>query len=176
MGSVLMVDTARASEGPAQKKGGRRAPLKFANLALGKSPPFSDPAAASALRTLAQLLAQSGYAEFTSSFFLLSAGLPRWMQKKDLVPPSLRPLVDLFLLNREVRCDLLPAAVTSLLPALSEVAIVDLYNGLARSPGLSLLPVFGRWVFSQQGIRNPLLYFGTDSEALLRRLVPPPKG
>lgn len=128
------------------------------------------------LHALVEILDSAGYADFTSSFSPLSVSLAAWQACSMEISSSLRSLVHLFLLGDRVAVDELPFHLREIVPSLVELGIIDIDKGLVATPGLSLLPVLGRWVFSQQTTNRPTLYMGDDSFALAHRLRPPMGG
>ena len=126
---------------------------------------------------LPMCLAAHGYADFVTSHIRFGCQMERMLAAADSALVELRPLLDLFLFGRTAQIDALPPVIKELLPALIELDIVvPVDGGLVQSTGLSLLPIFGRWVFSQQLLPSPAVYFGDDTLALMQRLTPPQDG
>lgn len=57
---------------------------------------------------------------------------------------------------------------------LNSIGFLSVHNGMASLSGLSLLRYRGIWLFSDSPQPSPLLYFGSDSVGLARRLSPIP--
>ena len=82
-------------------------------------------------------------------------------------------LVELFLLASPVETERLPPDVAELVAPLLDLGVLRrLADGTVCTPSLTLLPVFGYWVFSETPTVDPKLYLGDDSLALLARLLP----
>ena len=89
------------------------------------------------------------------------------------VSPESRILIDLFLLGRKCKEESLPGRIRLLLEELTEAGVLIRNEaGEVATPGLSLVPVLGLYLFCHTPRANPLFYFGDDSVALLTRLRP----
>jgi len=128
---------------------------------------------AMALGSLGDLLARSGYGEFVGHFGPLSPDPQRWRSHAPNAPPALKPLLDLFLLNRDVSADRLPPELHALLPTLIELSLVTRAgDGMLGLDGLVLLAVLGTWLFCDPPQADADFYLGEDSMALLTRMTP----
>ncbi|WP_143135358.1 methyltransferase [Burkholderia ubonensis] len=122
---------------------------------------------------LADWLARSGYGEFVANFDPLMPRPHAWRACRESVPVSLKPVVDLFLMNESVDADAIPASLQALIPALLDIGlIVALAGNRIATPGLVILPVWGNWLICERPGPNPAFYFGEDSVALLARMLP----
>ncbi|RXV71153.1 hypothetical protein D1006_01355 [Burkholderia stabilis] len=125
------------------------------------------------LGLLADGLARSGYGEFVANFDPLVPRPNAWRANRESIPVSLRPVVDLFLMNEPVEADAIPASLRALFPALTDIGlIVALAGNRIATPGLVILPVWGNWLVCERPGPNPAFYFGEDSIALLARMLP----
>lgn len=125
------------------------------------------------LGLLADGLARSGYGEFVANFDPLVPRPNAWWACRESIPVSLRPVVDLFLMNEPVEADAIPAFLQALIPALMDIGlIVALAGNRIATPGLVILPVWGNWLICERPGPNPAFYFGEDSVALLARMLP----
>lgn len=130
-----------------------------------------------ALRELPGALSRSGFGEFCASFNPLAPRPFYWASRRSDAPPRIRALVDLFVLGQPVEGGNVDEALNLLIePLLKLKLLVTLSDGRLATPGLSLLPVFGHWLFFQRPALRPSLYFGDDSLALFSRLRPPRNG
>lgn len=128
------------------------------------------------LSDLPRVLSRWGYSDFVASFMLYGSNLALMADARNLAPPGLRVVLDLFLFGQPVQENDLPESLRALLPMLERYGIVERHADAVVSTGLSLLFVCGKWIFAQQLRPSPAIYFGDDSLALMRRLTPPPSG
>ncbi len=129
------------------------------------------------LADLGDALSRSALAEFVACFDPLGPRRADWERHRGQAPPAMQPLIDLFLLSRQVEEDRLPHRIQVMLAELSRLGLVVRANGLAAmADGLVVLPVFGRWLLCQPPQVVPEFYFGDDTLALLTRLSPRAKG
>lgn len=134
------------------------------------------PRLSASLQKLVDVLITHGYSEFLNSSPPFGAEPQRWRLKKPYAGQPLQSLLDLFLLSKATEISSLPVELAELIPDLSKCGLLEQDQGVVNTRGLSLMVVMGRWLFSQQLTANPTLYFGYESEALMRRLVPKQKG
>lgn len=164
---VLLVDE-RTSEGEQAPMTAGACKVDAAGGAFG-----ADDRHAAVLGRLGDLLAHSGYGEFVGHFDPLSPDPQRWRLHASNAPAALQPLLDLFLLNREVQADRLPPELHTLLPTLIELGLVTSpREGTWSLGGLVLLTVFGNWLFCDPPQADANFYLGEDSIALLTRMTP----
>ncbi|MBN3834975.1 methyltransferase [Burkholderia sp. Ac-20344] len=122
---------------------------------------------------LADWLASSGYGEFVANFDPLVPRPNAWRAWRASIPDSLKPAVDLFLMNETVEADAVPESLQALMPALLDIGlVVALAGNRIATPGLVILPVWGNWLICERPGPNPAFYFGEDSVALLARMLP----
>jgi SAM-dependent methyltransferase len=130
-------------------------------------------AAVSALDGLAEELAKIGYGEFLACFDPFVLSLSAWRAARACVPPSLGPVVDLFLLGNAVSPVALPSGLRDLVPGLGMAGLLQKRaDDLVDTMGIVVLRVLGSWLACQPPQANPLFYLGEDSLALLGRLTP----
>lgn len=116
-------------------------------------------------------LDESGLPDFFACFDPLHPRLEHWAMGRRSAPRSLQPLIDLFILGREVPRRELMDAPAEALAALTREGILKAVSEDAVSLGsLVLLPTQGLWLLCQRPQPNPTLYFGDDSVALAQRL------
>jgi hypothetical protein len=131
------------------------------------------PPATRVLPLLTRRLAQLGYAEVTTTLGPLTPWRPAAAARLLQLDPDLRAAIDLFLLGGPVAADDLPDGLLELADPLTELGVlVRTGDGCLCTPNLSLLPVWGHWVFADATAVDPKLYLGDDSLALLARLTP----
>jgi SAM-dependent methyltransferase len=125
------------------------------------------------LGRLGDALGWSGLGEYVGCFDPFSPRRGDWERHRDQASERLRPLIDLFLLNRPVATRGLPRSIQAQLDGLEALGLLSRSaRGVAMAGGLVILPVFGRWLMCQAPRSNPQFYFGDDTVALLARLAP----
>lgn len=125
------------------------------------------------LGALGDALTWSGLGEYVACFDPLEPRAGDWEAHVGAAPARLRPLIELFLLNRSVHPSGLDDPVRTGLAALAAAGLVEEDGeALALAEGLSIVPVFGRWVICQAPRADPRFYFGDDTVALLARMTP----
>lgn len=128
---------------------------------------------AAALGLLGDVLVRCGYAEFVGHFNILSPSPVNWQLYGEAATADLRPLIDLFLLTREVEADSLPPRLRALLPCLLELElVVEGQAGGVSLGGLVVLFVLGNWLICDPPQADADYYLGEDSMALLTRMTP----
>ena len=125
------------------------------------------------LGDLGDALTWSGLGEYVGCFDPLEPRAGDWEAHIGAAPARLRPLIELFLLNRSVHSARIDDAVRAGLTALAAAGLVEARGEkLSLTDGLSIVPVFGRWVICQAPRADPRFYFGDDTVALLARMTP----
>lgn len=125
------------------------------------------------LAALGDALSRSALGEWVACFDPLCPRPSAWDLYRDQVPTEMRPLVDLFLLNRPVEREALPENIGNLIPGMVSLGIATEDRGHAwMTCGLVVFPVFGKWLLCQPPGPNPKFYFGDDSLGLLTRILP----
>lgn len=125
------------------------------------------------LGRLGDALAWSGLAEYVACFDPFRPRGSDWERCRSEAPERLQPLIDLFLLGREVLRDALPRPLRTELVALEATGLLRSRAGaVAMRGGVVILPVFGRWLICHPPQANPRFYFGDDTVALLARSMP----
>ena len=127
----------------------------------------------SAVEGLAAELVGVGYAEFLACFDPFTLSPPAWRAARACLPPTLLPVVDLFLLEAAVRPAALPSGLRALVPGLAAAGLLtERADGHVDTGGVVVLLVSGSWIACHPPRADPLFYLGEDSLALLRRLTP----
>lgn len=125
------------------------------------------------LGRLGDVLSHQGLAEYVGCFDPFALRRSDWERNRRQAPDRLRPLIDLFLLNRTVVPAVLPGVLQDQLANLEAIGLLRRFaSGVAMVGGLSVLPVFGRWLMCEAPQANPHFYFGDDTLSLLARLMP----
>lgn len=125
------------------------------------------------LAEVGDALGWSGFGEYAGCFDPFSPRRSDWERHRGQAPERLRPMIDLFLLSRDVAPRTLPPPVEAQLPALHALGLLrENEAGVAMAAGLAILPVFGRWLICHAPSVSSQFYFGDDTVALLARLAP----
>lgn len=126
------------------------------------------------LGDLTETLVSAGLGEFIASFNPLRPRQMDWFTSRERAPERLRPLLDLFLLNREIEIETLPLHMFWVPEELVRHGLASVFGGasLRLTQGLVLLPVLGRWLFCNPPGTGAKYYMGDDSIALMLRVMP----
>jgi release factor glutamine methyltransferase len=123
------------------------------------------------VRAFCAWLNESGLPDFFACHDPLHPRLEHWTMGRRSAPRSLQPIIDLFILGREVPLRELAGAPGEVLAALTSQGILkSVGTDAVCLGGLVLLPLQGLWLLCQRPQPNPTLYFGDDSVALTQRL------
>lgn len=124
------------------------------------------------LGQLVECLVLLGYSEYYASLNPLFPRLHKWHKYQNSAPKFLRPIIDLFLLGKPVRRELLKDKIEDFIDPLCELGVLLQTGGYVKTPGLVLIPLIGQWLLCQKPQINPKIYFGDDTIALMLRLQP----